>query len=295
VPLYLQTIIDHLELRVEKDPSHVAFIFNQNDGLNLTYKDIKDKSVVLAQNMMRMGLKKGDRVIISLPITYELVIIYFACAYTGVIAVPIDAEYVLFGDLEYAFSKAKPAAFFLWDSNRFDKYRSINAQILNDLLSLDETKEYLKNLIILGEPQNVQKYHQYSFDHICSYDDIALKRNGFTESEDMEYPYIDMDDTYFIMFTSGTTSKKKGVVIRHNMMDYQRIASYHSSKKTPRKIPITVCVAFPIYHLSGMMSVTNGVVVPSTVMFPSYELNPIDVMKAVDKYQCSFLAATPKM
>jgi fatty-acyl-CoA synthase len=286
--LFYQTLVDHLEIQVKEKPNNVAFIFNQNDGLQLTYKDLKDKSVLLAQNMMRMGLKKGDRVIISFPMTYELIIVYFACAYSGVIAVPIDSEYVLLGDLNYAFQKSKPSAFFLWDSDRYDKYRSINGEILKDLLSLDSTKEYLKHLIILGEPQNVKNYN-YPLFNTQSYDDIALKR---LNEVDLEYPYIDMDDTFFILFTSGTTSKKKGVVLRHNLMDFQRISRYAVGRK---KSSLFSLIGWPLYHLSGIMSITGNLAAYNTMVFPAYEINSLDIMKTADKYKCVFLAVVPRM
>ncbi len=76
VPFIMKTIGEQLFEIAEQHPDKVVYIFHKNNGMKLTYSDVKDRAVRLAQNLLSMGLKKGDRVATLVPNTYELLIAY---------------------------------------------------------------------------------------------------------------------------------------------------------------------------------------------------------------------------
>jgi acyl-CoA synthetase (AMP-forming)/AMP-acid ligase II len=69
VGFVLTTIGDKLFEVAETHPDKVAYIFPKKNDLQLTFAQVKDKAVRLAQNFLHIGLKKGNRVA-SLVLTF---------------------------------------------------------------------------------------------------------------------------------------------------------------------------------------------------------------------------------
>lgn len=84
------TIRDLLNKMAKEFPDHVAFIFEQNGALELTYAELKRRVENMARNLLAIGFEKGDSLAFVLPYTVETLIIIFACAYIGVFSAPID-------------------------------------------------------------------------------------------------------------------------------------------------------------------------------------------------------------
>ncbi len=68
-------------------PLHPAFIFKD---IQWNYKELNNQINKLSHFFMDKGLKKGDRVVSYLPNCAELWLLYWACAKTGMVAVPLS-------------------------------------------------------------------------------------------------------------------------------------------------------------------------------------------------------------
>jgi fatty-acyl-CoA synthase len=287
VPLLHKTFIQHLEENSIAEPDKVIYIFQQNDDLELTNRAVRDQSYLLAQNMMKMGLKKGDRVTISFPNTFELVIFYFACAYTGIIGVPLEPEWAR-ADLLHVLKKIKPVAFFVYDTEKFTKFRDINNYLVNSVVTEEETKDNAKHLIVLGEEANVNKY---KFDSVKTWSYTDLATNKLTEN-DLSFPFIGIDDSMFIIFTSGTTSRKKGVVVRQTVVNNGRIFRYIPSRQ--EDFLKRLCYPFAMYHIGAILGTMGIVTTNRMLVFPSYNNDTLDIIRSIQKFKCDSIFAPPK-
>lgn len=72
-----------------QSPDAIAII-NASRGTTMTWKALRDASMLLAAELQRMGLRKGDYFAASLPLLNEHVILEYACFRLGVIHVPLD-------------------------------------------------------------------------------------------------------------------------------------------------------------------------------------------------------------
>jgi len=164
----------------------------------ITYKELLKEVSKVANAMRSKGLKKGDRVTIWLPMIPELAIIMLACARIGVI------HSIVFG----GFSKEAVK----------DRIEDSNSRLL---FTSDETlragKTYPKMADVVQLIDNVP-----TIEHV-----IVVKRSGNDVphtnkdiwyhdlidgvSEECEPEQMDSEDTLFILYTSGTTGKPKGV------------------------------------------------------------------------------------
>ena len=86
------TVKDYLLKINETEPNRLLYIFNQNDGLKITVSILNEKAMRLAQNFLKLGIKRGDRIVTICANTAELLFSYFATALIGAINVPIDPD-----------------------------------------------------------------------------------------------------------------------------------------------------------------------------------------------------------
>ena len=170
-----------------------------------TYNELLKEVSKVANAMRSKGLKKGDRVTIWLPMIPELAIIMLACARIGVI------HSIVFG----GFSKEAVK----------DRIEDSDSRLL---FTSDETlragKTYPKMADVVKIMDKVP-----TIEHV-----IVVKRSGnevphtdkdiwyhdFIDgmSEECEPEQMDSEDTLFILYTSGTTGKPKGV--KHTTAGY---------------------------------------------------------------------------
>jgi len=176
-----------------------------------TYSELLKEVNKTANGMKKLGLKKGDRVTIWLPMIPELAIIMLACARIGVI------HSIVFG----GFSKEAVK----------DRIEDSDSRLL---FTSDETvragKFYPKMADVAEIIDDVPTIEQV----------IVVKRTGnevphtkkdiwyhdFIDglSEECEPEQMDSEDTLFILYTSGTTGKPKGV--KHTTAGYILYTSY---------------------------------------------------------------------
>ena len=163
-----------------------------------TYEELLKEVSKVANGMKKLGLKKGDRVTIWLPMIPELAIIMLACARIGVI------HSIVFG----GFSKEAVK----------DRIEDSDSRLL---FTSDETVRAGKFYPKLADVVNI-------IDKVPTIEKvIVVKRSGrevphtnkdiwyhdFIEgmSDENEPEEMDSEDTLFILYTSGTTGKPKGV------------------------------------------------------------------------------------
>ena len=190
-PLVYQTVGDKLFYMANEFPNKVAFIFNMNDDLEISYLDLKDRAVRMAQNFISMGLKKSDRISFLLPNTYENVVAFMASALVGLIMVPLDQEYGSV-EIEYWLKKTEPSAIFIWNSNEFqtivsELFLDLSAQKKGDYHS--QKFPFLKHLIFINNER----------DNFWTWNEVANKL--INKDVTHEFPVVVPDDIFAIMFT----------------------------------------------------------------------------------------------
>jgi acetyl-CoA synthetase len=183
----------------------VAFIFEGEPGdvQKLTYNDLYIEVNKLANALRKLGVQKGDRVGIYLPMILELPIAMLACAKIGAVH-----SVVFSGFSSLAFR---------------DRVNDCEAKVVItcDGFWRRGRKVYLKEQsdIALEEAPSVQH---------C----IVVKRTGdgvpwhagrdvwwhdlvFDSPKECETEKLDANDPLFFLYTSGTTGKPKGIIHAH--------------------------------------------------------------------------------
>lgn len=149
-------------------------------------------------------MNQGDRLAIQLPDTLELMILIFACAYVGVIAVPIDSTRFPH-ELEYMLDKTQPRGIILMTSfdgiNYVDHLSricpEINMSRKGELASTRFTE--LKHVIIVKQfvGHALEFDSNEAFANVWEYDEVFsgdLIKN-------LKLPKVDPHDIFIILFT----------------------------------------------------------------------------------------------
>ncbi len=166
----------------------------------ISYRDLKDQVAVFAGGLQKMGVKKGDRVLIYMPMIPQAVVAMLSCARLGAI------HSVVFGgfaahELAVRIDDAQPKVL-LSASCGIEIDRVIEYKPLVDkAIELAEHKP--EACVIYQRPEAEAQMHggrDLDWDQLMS------------ESVAVDCTPVSATDPLYVLYTSGTTGKPKGVV-----------------------------------------------------------------------------------
>ncbi len=193
-----------------------AIIWEPNDPkespIYMSYKELYKQTCTFSNALKSKGIKKGDRVIIYMPMVPEAAIAMLACARVGAVHSVVfagfsaasladrindcEAKMVLTSDGNFRGNKTIPVKDVVDEA--LEKCSSIESVIV-----LERTKQNI----------NIKDGRDFWW-HECIED----------ESNICDSEVMDSEDLLFILYTSGSTGKPKGVV--HSSAGYMVYSSY---------------------------------------------------------------------
>ena len=173
-----KTIPEYLKYITKKSGDKVAFKFMQNkQDIEKTYKKFSTEINYLAEGILENGFKDKKIGILG-ENSYDWILTYFGIVCAGNIVVPIDKDLQI-DEVKNIISEANVELLFL--SKSYDDYEELLKKDFPDL-----------KIIMLSELNNVMEKGKKS---------------------KKKLPVPKEDDVSTIIFTSGTTSKPKGVML----------------------------------------------------------------------------------
>lgn len=269
------TIGQLLEDKAEEYPDKDAIVFQ---GERITYKELNEEAEKLAHFLKKRGIEEGDKVAIWLPNLPEWIVAWFAIPKIDAIVVPTDPWYKG-GEIEYMFDDSDTKAVITTERHRKYHFLDILEEVKPEL-------DRLETVILLeGESEEIPT---------VNYKDALEEGKGWMDDED----FIEMEsrtepgDVTFILYTSGTTGKPKGVMLSHHQIiknAHDQGEILHASSDDKLVIPV------PFSHCFGnVMSITLMVVFGGT-MIPLTEFDPHEALRLVEREEATILHGVPTM
>jgi len=204
----------HLAARKNK----VAIIWEADDSARparvLTYYDLYRQVNKFANALKRLGVKKGDRVGIYLPMIPEVVVAMLACARIGAVHSVVFSAFSAQA-LQVRLQDAGAKVLITADGYfRRGKVVDLKHQVDEALADTAVVK-----VVVVKHANNEIAWKE---DRDIWYDQITEKENDECVSAIM-----DAEDPFFILYTSGSTGKPKGTL--HTCGGYM-VAAYASDK-----------------------------------------------------------------
>ena len=205
-----------IDRHAKNTPDKTAIIFEPNDPYEknklFTYSELLKEVCKMANVLKSMGVKKGDRVCIYLPMIPELAFSVLACARIGAIHSVVFAGFSSQA-LATRIDDCKSSLIITSDgSYRGKKILNLKA-IVDDALDICKTQQ--KVLLIKRTNELVNLVEKRDF----FLEDLIANVGDSCEAEIM-----DAEDPLFILYTSGSTGKPKGMV--HTCGGYMVYTSY---------------------------------------------------------------------
>ncbi len=224
-----------LEKHAMEQPNKIAFYFLPKNNINaeklehdtITYKEFNKKSTNAANGFLRAGIKKGDRVIIFIPISLELYISIVGLQRIGAIPVFLDAL-ARKEHLTAIIQNAKPIGIISVEKV---------FQLFNDSLNIFNIKIRISIDLCYGE-------------HCAKFENL-LK-----EGEQKIVP-VNQSETALITYTTGSSGAPKGVNRTHLFLAAQH---YTLKRLFPYKEDDIDLPVFPVFALNNIASGISTVI-----------------------------------
>jgi len=241
-------------------PDKVAIVF---EGKRYTFNQLNERVNRLGNALLKLGVKKGDRVAMMQVNTNQCIEAYFATAKIGGIYVPLNFR-AKANELPYMLNTAEANTIFIGE-----RYIDLVNSIKPNLTSV-------KNFVSLDSKQDGMLYYE---DMIAS----SSAEEIFSEIGD--------DDTTILMYTAGTTGFPKGVMLTHNSFAIYVLENVSPpDPETVEKNILTV----PLYHVAGTQAVMSAIYGGRTLVMER-QFEPEEWMTLVEKERVDRAMMVPTM
>lgn len=252
-------------------PNKIAI---KDGNIQLTYREFNEKVNRCGHALLDLGLEHQDRVAIMFPNCWEMLVCYFACAKAGLIATPINLGL-----------KPDEIAYCMDDSEA--KVLIAHGKFMNNLTDVIANSDDLQHIVWARSGNTEMMETGKSFD---MFDDF-LSRGSDREVERV----VQDRDSVQLLYTSGTTSKPKGVLTSHVAVNMAALNSAVHNQSSNESVLLAV---LPLYHCAMLNAgVITSIVVSSTVVLADIS-NGFDakhIADLIEQEQVTNIALLPMM
>lgn len=280
----------HLATKANK----TAFIWEPNavDGKHriITYQNLHDEVCKVANTLKSLGIKKGDRVCIYMPMIPEAVFAMLACARIGAIHSVVFAGFsasALSGRIQDSDCKIVLTTDGAYRGVKDIPIKAVVDEALEVCLSV-------KNVLVYKHT-NTPITLQEGRDLI--WQDVVSKSANTCEPE-----LMDSEDVLFILYTSGSTGKPKGVVhtcggyMVYTCHTFQNVFQMDSGTEVERSQNLFWCTA-DVGWITGHSYIAYGPLLAgaSAVLFEGVPTFPDAgrFWQVIDKYKVTHFYTAP--
>lgn len=251
----------------EKYPNTVAL---KLDDYCMTYSQLSSGIKRVANMLVKLGVRRGDKVAIMIPNTPHFPLLYYGILTVGATVVPLNCL-LKSGEIQYQLEDSDALVFFAFKNFEEEAVKAFTQT------------ETCHHLVIVSAPTDMEK------------PPIGEAFMPLFLEAEAEFDMVQTmpETTAVILYTSGTTGAPKGAELTHfNIFFNAFYAKDYILKAKPGDIGI---VLLPLFHSFGQTCVMNvGLMTGGTLtLLPQFETQK--AMEVIQRDKVTFMAAVPTM
>jgi long-chain acyl-CoA synthetase len=278
-----------LENSAKRYPSKPCTIFK---GAEISYKEMSQITNDLAEALVDLGVKKGDRVGVLIPNTPQFVIAYFAVLKAGGIVVATNPQYTGREIIHQANDSGMELMILM--SNYYELVKSVQADTGIKQIICTNIKETLPSLLSLLFTLAKEKKSGFRVslrDNDIWLPDLLNKYEGKGPPDVQVGP----DDTAIFQYSGGTTGIPKAAIGLHRNLVANTIQML-SWIRTGVEGEEVVMMAIPLYHVYGMVAGMNyGMGIGGSLVMVPDPRDLKDLLDNMQKYKTTVFPAVPAL
>lgn len=260
---------DILKRSAKRFPNKLALV---EDDRRVTYQELNKMVNKVARGFSSIGLSKGDRLSLLSSNSIEFILVYFACAKTGITIVPINTGLL-----------PNEIAYIIKDSH--SKAVVVETSFL-DLLQSSREINTLEEIIVIGEDSENIDINNY----IQQYCDWESLWKGLDDSEIL--CEINDRDLMQCLYTSGTTSNPKGVMSSHTAVYFNTLGTAYDLSFTEKDVSIAM---LPLFHVAQLNAISTPVVLAGGTTIIMKKFEPEQLLTLIEKEKATQIFGLPMM
>ena len=249
----------NLQISAMRYPQKVALVFM---GRTWTYSQLQFEAEKIASALRKMGVQKGDRVVLDMQNCPQLVITHFAILRLDAVVVPVNPmnrmeelkHYILDPDTKVAVTTADLAPELAAASNALEK-----KERLKHLLVTQFTDAFDAASIGPEELPETWSVWLKTVHALPVLEDGQVHAWASALQGEVELGPVtaQSEDLAVLPYTSGTTGLPKGCMHTHGTIMHNAMSSGLWANGTPENK--CLCVV-PMFHITGMVSVMHATI-----------------------------------
>jgi fatty-acyl-CoA synthase len=227
---------------------------------SLSYADMLQKAERLAQVLIGLEAKKGERIVVCMQNCPQLVLSHFAILRLDAVVVPVNPmnkaeelkHYILDPDTRIVITTADLAAEWTAASNALppeQRLRHVIVTHMSDCFGPEAEKDMPPSwrdwLLTQHALPSIEGAHVHAW------------RDVMASSSTVDLPPVTAtsDDLALLPYTSGTTGLPKGCMHTHGSIMHNAVASIIWGNGTSQNVTL---IAVPMFHITGMVSLMHA-------------------------------------
>ncbi len=199
-----------------------------DEGRRWTYTEFNERVNRLANALLRLGVRPGDRVAFLGYNSHQLLECYYGVPKMGAVLLPLNIR-LIDQDFEYICNDAGPKLLF------------IDPELLGKIEPIVSVIPSLKGFYLLEPMENPPDWIT------GQYEDLLQEATSESVCTSFNYPFHE-DDMAELFYTSGTTGPPKGVILTHRNLYLHALAAMASMVVAETDVQLHL---IPLFHVNG--------------------------------------------
>lgn len=256
---------DWIKRHAERTPDKIALL-DAHTGRSYTYAQFNERANCLASFLQeRLDIRRGDRISILAQNSSEYYEVLFACSKMGAILNTLNWR-LAEPELEYILNDCQPRLL-LYEPDFVETVNGLRSKIVSEYYicigeEAPEGEWTYKDALTAGAPQGV------------------------------EMPPLKYEETWAILYTSGTTGRPKGAQVTYGNFFYNAVGMGQAIDLSSQDVNLNV---LPTFHAGGLGLYAGPIFHAGGTLIVMRTFDPGTLLSLIDEWKVTVLLLVPSI